>query len=108
MIFRFAAVCALALELLLFFHLISLPLLHAAPPFTGTAVCFVVTFIVSETWEIAVHTAQAECDQQIRWCADQVLRWSNDDRGRQPWWYWPWLALIRTVRPRRVVVRQAG
>lgn len=59
MIYRFAAVCALALELLLFFHLVSLPLLHAAPPFTGTAVCFVAAFIVSETWEIAAHTAHA-------------------------------------------------
>ena len=59
MIYRFAAVCALTLELLLSFHLVSLPLLHAAPPFTSTAVCFVVAFIVSETWEVAVHVALA-------------------------------------------------
>ncbi len=59
MIYRFAAVCALALELLLFFHLVSIPLLHAAQPFTVTAVCFVVAFIVSETWEITAYIAHA-------------------------------------------------
>ena len=59
MIFRFAAVCALALELLLFFHLVSLPLLHGAPPLTGTGLCFVVGFMVSELWEIFAHAARS-------------------------------------------------
>ena len=53
MIFRFAAACALALEMLMFFHVISLPLLHNAPPFMVTGSCLMVALIVAEMWEIA-------------------------------------------------------
>ncbi len=67
MIYRFAAACALALELLLGLHVVDLPKVHEAGPLVVAGGAFIAAFILTETWETLRHV--------VRWLRDSLYRW---------------------------------
>ena len=76
MLYRFAAACALGLELLLAGHVIEWPLLHEGGPLAVTGAAFGAAFIFDETRETLWH-----CCQKLRGGFDKFAHLLRSSSG---------------------------
>ena len=61
MLYRFAAACALIVEVLTALHILNVPALHQPGPLFITGVLFIIAFVLTETWDCLFHFFRSVC-----------------------------------------------